>query len=122
MKTDCIRDLLHAETTVEDSENRDFDSAFASDLMSDALAMIRNSPESTVLITGLCNIQALNTAEMLDIHLVVLVRNKKLDESIRNAARQKGIAILSTACTMYEACGILYGNGLKGISNAVDIS
>lgn len=122
MKTDCIRELLHAEITVEDNENRDFDSAFASDLMSDALAMIRNSPESTVLITGLCNIQALNTADMLDIHLVVLVRNKKLDDSIRNAAKLKGIAILSTAYTMYEACGILYNHGLKGITHEIDIS
>ena len=116
MKTDDIRDLLHAQVTVEDPENRDFHAAFASDLMSDALAMIRNSPESTVLITGLCNIQALNTAEMLDIHLVVLVRNKKLDQNIYNAAKQKGIAILSTAYTMYEACGILYSRGLKGIT------
>jgi hypothetical protein len=122
MNTDQIRELLHADITVEDKENRDFNAAFASDLMSDALAMIRNSPESTVLITGLCNVQALNTAEMLDIHLVVLVRNKKLNPDICQAAQERGIAVLSTACTMYEACGILYGNGLKGIAHGNNLS
>lgn len=115
MKTNQIRKLLNAVSSTEDIENRDFDAAFATDLMSDALAMIRNSPESTVLITGLCNMQALNTAEMLDIRLIVLVRNKHLSDEILAGAKEKGICILSTADTMYETCGILFTNGLKGI-------
>ena len=60
--------------------NKDYPSAFASDLMSDALALIQNSPDSTVLITGLCNAQVLRTAEMLDVEMIIFVRNKRLSD------------------------------------------
>ena len=32
-------------------------------------------------------------------------------------AEECGIAVLATPITMYEACGILYSNGLRGNSN-----
>lgn len=95
--------------------NKDYKAAFASDLMSDALALIQDSPESTVLITGLCNAQVLRTAEMLDIELIIFVRNKFLSEEDLEIAKEMGFNIFSTPHTMYQTCGILYGKGLKGI-------
>ncbi len=95
--------------------SKDYGAAFATDLMSDALAMIRESPEDTVLITGLCNAQVLRTAEMLDIEMIVFVRGKVLGEEELEMAQDMGVNLFTTKCTMYEACGLLYEKGLRGI-------
>ena len=92
-----------------------YSAAFASDLMSDALMLIQSSPEKTVLITGLANPQSLNTAEMLDINLIILVRDKQLDEEILKLAVSKRLNIFGTHYTMFETCGILYEKGLGAI-------
>ncbi len=101
----CDPDLLEKEYT----------SAFATDLMSDALAMIHNSTETMVLVTGLANVQSLRTAEMLDIKLLILVRGKTLPDDILEVAREKDLNIITTGLTMYSACGRLYKEGLCGI-------
>ncbi|MBQ9048659.1 MAG: hypothetical protein IJ120_12255 [Solobacterium sp.] len=96
--------------------SKDYTCAFASDLMSDALAMIQDSPESTVLITGLCNSQVLRTAEMLDIEMIIFVRGKVLGDEALRVADEMGFNIFTTKLTMYEACGQLYEAGLRGIN------
>ncbi len=83
--------------------------ANSSDMMSDVLAFVKNQ---SVLITGLMNVQVVRTAEMTDMRCVVFVRGKVPDETIVSLAKESGICILSTAYNMYEACGILYTNGL----------
>ena len=88
---------------------------FATDLMSDALAMIQTAPEKTILITGLANHQTINTAEMLDINLILLVRGKWMEEEILHMAIDKGLNLFKTELSMYEAGGILYQNGLEPI-------
>ena len=95
--------------------NKDYTAAFASDLMSDALAMIQTVPESTILITGLCNAQVLRTAEMLDIELILFVRDKHLSQESLDIAKEMGFNIFTTKYTMYETCGILYSKGLSSI-------
>lgn len=94
---------------------KEYPYAFASDLMSDALAMIQNRPESVVLITGLCNAQVLRTAEMLDLEMVIFVRDKHVSKDMKMLADTMGINIFTTKHTMYETCGILYTKGLQGI-------
>ena len=114
-----IAAALHAEPLHIWNEhllNKDYKAAFATDLMSDALAMIQTSPEDTVLITGLCNSQVLRTAEMLDIELIIFVRGKTLGEEAMEIAREMGFNIYRTEYTMYPACGILYSLGLRGIN------
>ena len=83
--------------------------------MSDALALIQNSPDSTVLITGLCNAQVLRTAEMLDVEMIVFVRNKRLSKEDLEIAKEMGFNIFTTKHTMFKACGILYEKGLNSI-------
>lgn len=95
--------------------NKDYKSAFASDLMSDALALIQNSPDSTVLITGLCNAQVLRTAEMLDVEMIIFIRNKRLSKEDLEIAKEMGFNIFTTKHTMFKACGILYEKGLNSI-------
>lgn len=85
--------------------------ACGADLMSDVLAFVKNK---TILLTGLTNLQVVRTAEMLDVACIVFVRGKKPNKETIELARIHGIPILSTAHTLYTACGILYENGITG--------
>ena len=91
---------------------REIQSAFASDMMSDVLAYVQ---EDTLLLTGLVNSQAIRTAEMLDLPCVVIVRGKNPHKDAIERACELGICALSTQYTMYESCGRLYAAGLMPV-------
>ena len=84
--------------------------AFASDLMSDVL---RFPMDETVLITGLCNNQTLRTAEMADLHVVILGRAKEPDADMLALARDTDITIIKSDFSIFKISGILYGAGIK---------
>lgn len=112
MKLYEIAELLKADVMCgEENLAMDFKYGFGSDLMSDVLALVK---KDTILLTGLTNIQAVRTAEMVDIKCIVYVRGKKPDEQVINLAKEKGICLMSTKYIMFTSCGILYENGLKG--------
>lgn len=94
----------------EDILSSEVRTACGSDMMSDVLAYVK---DQAVLLTGLMNPQVVRTAEMMDIICIVFVRGKTPDESIIELAEEKGIAVLSTKYRMFEACGVLYQNGLS---------
>ena len=96
---------------MEDSLSRHVYSACGCDLMSDVLAYVK---DQAVLLTGLVNPQVIRTAMMLDMVCIVFVRSKLPTEEMLELAKENGIAILSTDKRLYEACGILYSNGLVG--------
>lgn len=83
------------------------------DLMSDALAMICTNPAQTILLTGLANGQALRTAEMMDINVIILCRNKILSEDNIDLATSMEMNVFTTSLPMFEAVGLLYKEGLK---------
>ena len=113
MKVEQFIDLLDAEcATVQVDKEKEYSYAFASDLMSDVLALADNN---TVLITGLNNPQVIRTAEMLDISLIVLVRGKKPSEETLALANESNITILTTDLIMFETCGKLYKSGLLAL-------
>ena len=85
--------------------------AFGSDMMSDALAY---ADSHTILLTGLCNLQVLRTAEMLDIPVILFVRGKQPDAAMLELAEENDICLLTTQLTMFNSCGILYEAGLRG--------
>jgi anti-sigma regulatory factor (Ser/Thr protein kinase) len=87
-------------------------SACGSDLMSDVLAFGR---PGKILLTGLTNVQSVRTADIIGAPAVVYVRGKRPDEECLSFAELKGIPLLSTRKMMYEACGILYSQGLPGV-------
>lgn len=95
----------------EDKLESEVHTACGSDMMSDVLAFVK---DQAVLLTGLLNPQVVRTAEMMDIICIVFVRGKTPDEAVVKLAAEKGIVILTTASRMFEACGILYQNGLHG--------
>jgi predicted transcriptional regulator len=111
-----IKVLLSAEVLCGGEHlSQEVHTACGSDMMSDVLAYVK---DQSVLLTGLCNPQAIRTAEMMDIVCVVFVRGKQPDDSIVELARERGMALLSTELRMFTACGILYEAGLRGGAKA----
>lgn len=114
MKTSQIAEAVNGEWLVN-CEEKEIYVAFASDLMSDVLAMVQENPEETLLITGLCNAQSIRTADMLDIRNILVVRNKKYNEEEIELAKECGINVIATPYTMFETCALLHDAGLKSV-------
>ena len=112
MKISTIRDLLDADVICcEEGLGRHVYSACGSDMMSDVLAYVKDQAE---LFTGLINSQIIRTAEMMDMNCVVFVRSKMPTDEMIELAKESDIVLMATSKRMYEACGILYSNGLVG--------
>ena len=112
MKISAIKELLDAELICcEENLNENVFSACGSDMMSDVLAYVK---DQAVLLTGLVNSQVVRTAEMMDMRCIVFVRSKMPTAEMIELANEANIVIMATKKRMYEACGILYSNGLVG--------
>ena len=110
MKICTMQELLDAKVLCcEENLGKHVYSACGSDLMSDVLAYVK---DQAVLLTGLINSQVIRTAMMMDMVCIVFVRSKDPTEEMLQLARDNGIVILSTDKRLYEACGLLYANGL----------
>ena len=118
MKIKKIVELLDADIVCgEDMIENEVHSACGCDMMSDVLAFVK---DQAVLLTGLCNLQVIRTAEMMDMRCVVFVRGKKPTPEILEMAKECGIVILTTDIRMYLACGLLYVNGLASGTTSLD--
>lgn len=112
MKVSEIVKLLDCQVCTDCGDlDREVLSACGSDMMSDVLAFVK---EQSVLLTGLVNAQVVRTAEMMDMRCIVFVRGKQPDETLIKMACNSDIIVLKTKERMYQACGILYQNGLRG--------
>ena len=110
MKICTMQELLDAKVLCcEENLGKHVYSACGSDLMSDVLAYVK---DQAVLLTGLINSQVIRTAMMMDMVCVVFVRSKNPTEEMLQLAKDNGIVVLSTDKRLYEACGLLYANGL----------
>ncbi|MCR5684893.1 MAG: hypothetical protein K6G81_05650 [Lachnospiraceae bacterium] len=107
-----VKEILHATFICgEEQKDREIHSACGSDMMSDVLAFVK---DQAVLLTGLCNPQVIRTAEMIDLYCIVFIRGKKPTQEMIDMAQDREIAILCTDHRMFNACGMLYENGLRG--------
>ena len=96
-----IKQILNATVLCgEDHLDREVMSACGSDFMSDVLAFVKNQ---ALLLTGLVNPQVVRTADMV-------VPGK----DILSLAEERDIVVMTCPKRMYEACGLLYYNGLRG--------
>ena len=84
------------------------------DLMSDVLT--RAKP-GAVLLTGLCNLQVVRTAEMADARAIVLLRGKHPTPEMVELATQKNVTLISSGMGMFELCGRLYNAGLHSFES-----
>ncbi len=117
MTINDIANILEASViSCEDHLETEVHTACSSDLMSDVLAFVK---DQAVLLTGLVNTQTVRTAELMDMVCVVLVRGKKPGQEIVELAEKRGIALLCTQYTMFEAAGRLYEKGLRGGTGSI---
>ena len=100
-----VRELLEAQVIWAGDLSVRVDSVGAADLMSDVL---RLSSSGMLLLTGLASVQAIRTAAVADLVGVVFVRGKVPAADVTALAREKGIPIMTTAVTLFEASGRLY--------------
>ena len=110
MKISDIQNLLDAKVICcEENIGKHVYSACGCDLMSDVLAFVK---DHAVLLTGLVNPQVIRTAVMMDMVCIVFVRSKMPSQDMIDLAKESGIVIMNTDKRLYEACGLLYTNGL----------
>ena len=113
MKVKDIANTLKAKIMNGDNYiNHDVEYAFASDLMSDVLTL---QSDNVLLITGLSNLQAIRTAEMSDISVVIIARNKKVNPDMISLANENNIVLLESEYSMYRVAGELYKAGIKPV-------
>ena len=80
--------------------------------MSDVLTL---DTDHILLVTGLSNVQTIRTAEMADIEVVLLARNKKATPDMIELANENGLVLLETSFSIFRSSGILYENGLNPV-------
>jgi predicted transcriptional regulator len=90
---------------------KEIEYCFGSDLMSDVL---RYAKTGSLLLTGITNNQVLQVSEIMDLTGIIFVRGKKPDDDVISQANQRGLPLLSTENLMFDTCGILYSQGLRG--------
>ncbi|HPT31298.1 MAG TPA: hypothetical protein PLW67_05630 [Prolixibacteraceae bacterium] len=113
MKISEILELCDARLVVGNERmTNEVTSAFSSDLMSDVLML---PAEKLLLITGLCNIQTIRTAEMAEIRCILFVRNKRATEEMKSLANEHGMVILETPFSLFRTSGLLFAGGLKPV-------
>ena len=97
-------------------EEREIKGGCGADLMSDVLASVK--PEA-VLLTGLCNIQVVRTAQMADICAIVFVRGKIPHPDIIALAEREGIPLITSPFGTFELSGRLYKAGLSSSETVI---
>ena len=111
MKISDVAAILDAKVLVEGNMDTEVKTDCGSDMMSDVLAFVK---DQSVLLTGLMNPQVVRTAEMMDMHCIVFVRDKQPDETVLRLAEDRDMTVLQTRYRMFTACGKLYDAGLRG--------
>lgn len=113
MKIKEIAQIIDAKiVTGEDKIEREIKYGFASDLMSDVLTL---DEEEIILITGLCNVQTIRTAEMANIGVILFARNKKPNEEMLELAKDNDMIILQTKNSLFRTVGLLFKAGLNPV-------
>jgi predicted transcriptional regulator len=107
-----IKNILNCSSLTSDCLlEKDIEYCFGADLMSDVLRYARTG---SLLLTGITNNQVLQVAEIMDLRGVIFVRGKLPDKNIIEEAEKRNLPLLSTDNLMFDTCGILYMNGLRG--------
>ncbi len=119
VKLIAVQKVLDAEVVCgSEWMDREVMTVCAADLMSEVLAFAQ---ESTLLLTGLTNLQVVRTAEMIDLVGVIFVRGKRPCTELIDLAHMKHIPLLVTPHSLYESCGRLYQNNLKSCEEIGDM-
>jgi hypothetical protein len=120
-----LQKALAAETIFDSDVEPEsgYDTVCACDMMSELLAIMNHSNHHNrgiILLTGLINPQVIRTSELVDIRLIVFLRDKQPAAETVELARKCGITIMSTPHTMYKSCGIMYEMKLNDVQLETD--
>jgi len=114
MTLDEAREILEAEVIAGSNlQEIVVEMGCGADLMSDVLAFAKRG---ALLLSGLTNPQVVRTGEMADIVGICFVRGKRPPQETIELARENDLPLFATELPMFESCGRLYRNGLKGCS------
>jgi predicted transcriptional regulator len=112
MKLAQVRDILQCEVlTGENGLSMDVETVVASDGMSEILAFAH---PGALMITGLTNIQSVRTADIANVRAIIYIRGKRPADNALELAREHKMPVLATSLGMFDVCGILREQGLKG--------
>jgi hypothetical protein len=118
MRLSEIKEFLQCQPilTPEESLDSDIDiqCAYASDLMSDILVKVK---PGSLLLTGLTNNQVVRTGKVAAIGAIIFVRGKKPNADTIKLAKLYHIPLMTTDIPMFDACGMLFARGIKGVSH-----
>ncbi len=107
-----IKNLLGCRSlTGEDLLDKEIEFCFGADLMSDVLRFARIG---SLLLTGITNKQVLQVSEIMDLKGIIFVRGKEPEKSIITEAEKRKLPLMTTDKLLFDTCGILYTNGLRG--------
>ena len=109
-----ITSIIEAEVIGQDTPDTVVLRACACDLLSDMLRCVTGA--KAILLTNLTHLQTVRVAEMVDAAAVCFMRGKRPTDDAIELAREKGIVLLATELTTYEASAHLYHHGLCGCS------
>lgn len=113
MNIEQIKQITSAQSLCGSAEPDDNVSrAFASDLMSDVLTL---DTDQLLLITGLCNLQTIRTAEVADVRYILFARGKKATNEMIELARQNSMTLLETNYSVFHVSGLLYAAGIEPV-------
>ncbi|MDA3893301.1 MAG: hypothetical protein PF517_16685 [Salinivirgaceae bacterium] len=110
MKLETILKLVEGVVVTQSELEGEINFGLTSDLMSDVLTL---DIDDAMLITGLNNLQTIRTAEMSDIHCVLIARNKKVSKEMIDLANQSNIVIIESPFGVFKVSGILYAKNIK---------
>jgi predicted transcriptional regulator len=107
-----IKNILKCRSlTSEKLLDKEIDYCFGADLMSDVLRYARTG---SLLLTGITNNQVLQVAEIMDLSAIIFVRGKQPEQNIIEQAEVRKLPLLATENLLFDVCGILYVNGMRG--------
>ena len=112
MNLQRVNEIINGAIQLGCNPQREYAHAFASDLMSDVL---RYQMENAVLIRGLCTVQAIRTAEIINVPCIIFGRGKQVTPDMLALAEEHQISIIVSGSTIFEIAGKLYQNGLKPV-------
>mgnify|MGYP003564601951 CR=1 FL=1 len=116
MKIFEIKDILDATVLYgEDLLDKVIVAAGAADLMEDVLAA---AAKGCVLLTGVTTNHVIQTAKIVGVGALVIVRGKRPSEEFADMARTYEIPLLLSRHSLFVACGKLYMNGIRGLDGS----
>lgn len=116
MKISEITEILKARILVgEDLQSTVISGGGAADLMDDVLAA---AAKGCALLTGVTTVEVIQTAKIVQVAAVVIVRGKTPPEDMIELAKTYNIPLLLTDYSLFVACGRLYMNGIRGLDGS----